>query len=274
MVLVLNGVIQDENVLPKNSNVLIQTHPHYRTTAAALTAAPVRCIVTSPQIGLLYIHQREMGCVAAHDKQINLIGSDDATTCIVAVVKHTGSGAIALSHLDGCGVDEAVEKMISRVQELSLGYCEGRIELQLIGGYKDPHGHGEELFFNIFQAFQRHPVEIDLTLCCCGDLNTVVRNNTNWPILYGVGVNTKSGELFPAKFEDKGPEVCLRHARNFTGGHTVLDVYDSQLGMIRIGPFNYDPLRGVDCKCNLIPSLSYYVWFVVRPSEKLGNETC
>jgi Protein N-terminal asparagine amidohydrolase len=26
----------------------------------------------------------------------------------------------------------------------------------------------------------------------------------------------------------------------------VLDIYDSQLGMLRIGPFNYDPVRGVD----------------------------
>lgn len=26
----------------------------------------------------------------------------------------------------------------------------------------------------------------------------------------------------------------------------MLDIYDSQLGMLRIGPFNYDPLRGVD----------------------------
>lgn len=26
----------------------------------------------------------------------------------------------------------------------------------------------------------------------------------------------------------------------------MLDVYDSALGMLRIGPFNYDPLRGAD----------------------------
>jgi protein N-terminal asparagine amidohydrolase len=26
----------------------------------------------------------------------------------------------------------------------------------------------------------------------------------------------------------------------------VLDIYDSQLGMLRIGPFNYEPMRGID----------------------------
>lgn len=131
MVLVLNGVILDESVCPKDTNSLFLQHPHYRTTASQLVGTQVRGVSTSPQIGLLYIHQREMAAVAPHDKQINLIGSDDATTCIIVVVKHTGSGAIALAHLDGCGVEEAVEKMVARVQELSMGYCEGRIELQV-----------------------------------------------------------------------------------------------------------------------------------------------
>lgn len=26
----------------------------------------------------------------------------------------------------------------------------------------------------------------------------------------------------------------------------MLDIYDSQLGLLRIGPFNYDPLRSID----------------------------
>lgn len=26
----------------------------------------------------------------------------------------------------------------------------------------------------------------------------------------------------------------------------VLDIYDASLGLLRIGPFNYDPLRGAD----------------------------
>lgn len=43
--------------------------------------------------------------------------------------------------------------MVARVQELALGYPEGRIELQLIGGYKDPTGRGyaEDLFYTIMR---------------------------------------------------------------------------------------------------------------------------
>lgn len=63
----------------------------------------------------------------------------------------TGSGAVALAHFDGSGVDEAVCTMVSRVQELALGYPEGRIELQLIGGYRDSQGYGEDVFYSIMR---------------------------------------------------------------------------------------------------------------------------
>lgn len=43
-------------------------------------------------------------------------------------------------------------------------------------------------------------MEIDLTQACVGELNTILRGETNWPIIYGVGVNIKTGEIFPASF--------------------------------------------------------------------------
>lgn len=96
MVLVLNGVMQDEAVCPKDTNSLFMQHPNYRATAAQLAAIPLKTITTNPQIGLLYIHQRELAAVAPHDKNINLIGSDDATTCIITVVKVSYSCPLAV----------------------------------------------------------------------------------------------------------------------------------------------------------------------------------
>lgn len=41
--------------------------------------------------------------------------------------------------------------MVHRVQNLGFGY-DGRIELQLIGGYRDqPGGYAEDLFYNIMR---------------------------------------------------------------------------------------------------------------------------
>ncbi|CAG2055358.1 unnamed protein product [Timema podura] len=161
-------------------------------------------------------------------------------------VECLSSGAVALSHLDGSGTEEAVMNMIHRVQELALGFPEGRLELQMVGGFSDARNYSEQLFYTIMQTFHKQLVEIDLAMACVGELNTTVRGNMRCPILYGCGVNVKTGELFPANFPDKGPDQALRSARHFTGGQQVLDVYDCSLGLLRIGPFNYDPLRGVD----------------------------
>ncbi|CAG9855640.1 unnamed protein product [Phyllotreta striolata] len=241
MVLVLNGVLQED--CPPDSRSLYHTHPIYRETAAQLLNVPNKIIGT---VGLLYVQQRELAATVPHDKNVSILGADDVTTCLIVVVRHSGSGAVAMAHLDGSGTDEAVCTMVQRVQELALGYPEGRIELQLIGGFNDPRHYSDEIFFNVINSFHKHPIEIDLTLACTGELNTTIRGGIPWPIIYGVGVNVKTGEIFPATFPDKGPDHSLRCARYLTGVPQVLDIYDSVLGLLRIGPFNYEPLRGVD----------------------------
>lgn len=50
------------------------------------------------------------------------------------------------------------------------------------------------------ESFHKLPIEIDLTQACVGESNTTLRGETNWPIIYGVGVNIKTGEIFPASF--------------------------------------------------------------------------
>lgn len=57
-------------------------------------------------------------------------------------------------------------------------------------------------------------MEIDLTQACVGELNTTVRGENNCPIIYGIGVNTRTGEIFPATFPDKGPDIQLRWVLN------------------------------------------------------------
>jgi protein N-terminal asparagine amidohydrolase len=84
-----------------------------------------------------------------------------------------------------------------------------------------------------------------VTACICR-LNNSLRGNINWPVIYGIGVNVKTGDVFPATFPDKGPDIPLRSARHFTGCHEMLDIYDTNMGLLRIGPFNYRPMRGVD----------------------------
>lgn len=58
----------------------------------------------------------------------------------------------------------------------------------------------------------------------------------------------KTGEIFPAGFPDKGPELALRSTVFFTGSrdmkHVMFDVYDCSIGLMKVGPFSYEPMRG------------------------------
>lgn len=241
MVLVFNGVLQEE--CPPDTASLYHTHPVYRDRAAQLLVIPNK--VMGP-VGLVYLHQREMAATVPHDKNVTILGADDVTTCLIVVVRHSGSGAVAMAHLDGAGTDEAVSTMIQRVQDLAIGYPEGRIELQIIGAYSSGRSFSEEIFYNIMASFHKQLVEIDLTMACVGELNTTIRADIPFPIIYGVGFNTRTGELFPATFPDKGPDLALRKARFLRGNTQVLDIYDYNMGLLRIGPFNYQPLRSAD----------------------------
>ncbi|KAF0761272.1 protein N-terminal asparagine amidohydrolase [Aphis craccivora] len=241
MVLLVRGVVQDEP--PPDTRTLYLNHPVLRDSASQLLTISTK--VVGP-IGLLYVCQREMAVTVPHDKNVSIIGSDDVTTCIILVIRHTGSGAVGFAHLDGSCTEECVVNMVHRIQELSMGFPDGRLEMSLIGGFTHVLRYSEQVFYSLMVAVHKHQSEIELVLACVGELNTIMRNNVHWPLLYGAGVMVKSGEVFPANFPDKGPEQPLRLARLFTGLQPVLDVYDCSLGLLRIGPFNYEPMRSVD----------------------------
>ncbi|KAE9540037.1 hypothetical protein AGLY_005289 [Aphis glycines] len=241
MVLLVRGVVQDEP--PPDTRTLYLNHPVLRDSASQLLTISTK--VVGP-IGLLYVCQREMAVTVPHDKNVSIIGSDDVTTCIILVLRHTGSGAVGFAHLDGSCTEECVVNMVHRIQELSMGFPDGRLEMSLIGGFTHVLRYSEQVFYSLMVAVHKHQSEIELVLACVGELNTIMRNNVHWPLLYGAGVMVKSGEVFPANFPDKGPEQPLRLARLFTGLQPVLDVYDCSLGLLRIGPFNYEPMRSVD----------------------------
>ena len=115
----------------------------------------------------------------------------------------------------------------------------GRTELHLVGAFADSKGLGSALVSSTLSALHRQRTSLELVTLCVGELCTVRRSGTPWPLLYGLGVNVKTGDIFPAQFTDKGPDMDLRTARTLTGGETVglMDIYDYQREELRIGPF-------------------------------------
>lgn len=90
--------------------------------------------------------------------------------------------------------------------------------------------------FFLSVSFHRLTVEIDLTMACCCELNTALGGGSPAPLVCGVGVDIRAGDLFPAAFPDKGPELPLRGARTITGGP------NSAQASVSTDHFQYYPL--------------------------------
>ncbi len=71
------------------------------------------------------------------------------------------------------------------------------------------------------ESLHKQRADLDLVTCCVGDLCTIHRNGIPWPVVYGAGVNVRTGEIFPATFTDRGPDLDIRNARTLTGGDSV-----------------------------------------------------
>lgn len=193
---------------------------------------------------LLYVQQREFAATTPTDSSVSVIGSGDATTCHLVVLRHTGSGATCLAHCDGSSTFTEVPLLVNAVTSLSNPAKEGRLELHLVGGFDDDSKTSHKLSLTILAAFQKQKDEIHLETCCITDMNDVVTDGIHRPIVYGIGVNVKTGEVFPASFPQRGPAEDLRSARTFTGGE-MAEVYDSSKEQIKIGPCRWAPNRDI-----------------------------
>jgi len=242
MVLMINGVPLEE--APRDLSSFLSSYPHFKESASRLCTMKAESI--GPH-GLVYVCAREFAVTHPHDNKISVMGTDDITTSHIIVIKHSGSGALGLTQIDRYFNDDSLTTMIQRIQSLSYHY-EGRLQLHLIGGFSDNRRISHNLSIALLQMMHKNRIEMDLETCCIGDLCTLHRNGIAWPIVYGIGVNVKTGDIFPAQFTDKGPDMDIRYARTLTGGDNVglLEIYDCSREELRIGPFSYEPMRAVD----------------------------
>lgn len=189
---------------------------------------------------LLYVQQREFAATTPADNCVSVIGSDDATTCHLVVLRHTASGAVCLAHCDGFDTWNEVPRLVNAITLLSNMSKEGRLELHLIGGFNDDSKTSHKLSLNILAAFHEQQEDIHLETCCITEMNDTVVDGIHRPVIYGIGVNVKTGELFPSLFTYKGPAEELRSTRTFTGGQ-MAEIYDSSQGLVKIGPCKWSP---------------------------------
>uniref|UniRef100_A0A8C2IZY0 Protein N-terminal asparagine amidohydrolase n=1 Tax=Cyprinus carpio TaxID=7962 RepID=A0A8C2IZY0_CYPCA len=216
---------------------LFSKYPHLKESAKQFVSRSPEAVDTKQ---LLYVQQREFAATTPADNSVSVLGSDDATTCHLVVLRHTGSGATCLAHCDGSSTCTEVPLIVSAVTSRSAPAKEGRLELHLVGGFDDDRRTSHSLSLSILAAFQKQTEEIHLETCCITDMNDVIKDGIHRPVVYGIGVNVKTGHVFPASFTHRGPAEELRSARSFSGGQMV-EVYDSSRELVKIEPCRWTP---------------------------------
>ncbi|XP_046574536.1 protein N-terminal asparagine amidohydrolase-like [Haliotis rubra] len=211
------------------------------------------CNQTTCSVGpneLLYVGQREIGGTSPSDDVISVLGSEDATTCHIVVLQHSGSRASCIGHFDGCNSKQGLENMLELVLKLSKDKPEGQLNLHLIGGFEDVKGLSHPLSLELLNTLRLFRENIHLQTACIAEINTRQVNGVPFPVVYGVGVDIKSGEIYKATFLDKGPDLPLRGARTFTGTKEMMIIYDPMTQLMSIEPFSYQQMSNMDYWCN------------------------
>ncbi|CAO2640068.1 Protein N-terminal asparagine amidohydrolase [Lemmus lemmus] len=176
---------------------------------------------------------------------ISILGSDDATTCHIVVLRHTGNGATCLTHCDETDTKAEVPLIMSSIKSFSDHAQCGRLEVHLVGGFSDDRQLSQKLTHQLLSEFDKQDDDIHLVTLCVTELNDREENENHFPIIYGIAVNIKTAEIYRASFQDRGPEEQLRAARALAGG-PMISIYDAKAEQLRIGPYSWTPFPHVD----------------------------
>ncbi|XP_056662166.1 protein N-terminal asparagine amidohydrolase isoform X3 [Monodelphis domestica] len=228
--------------LPQSVREIVRAHPPLEERAKLLRGQPVQPV--GPR-GLLYVQQRELAVTSPQDGSISVLGSEDATTCHIVVLRHTGTGATCLTHCDGSDTQAEVPLILKSLKSLSGCGQDGRLEVHLVGGFNDDRQLSQKLTSQLLSEFDRQEDDIHLVTFCVTELNDREENENHFPVICGIAVNIKTAEIFRASFPERGPEEELRSARSLTGG-PMINIYDAKTEQLHIGPYFWMPFPHVD----------------------------
>jgi len=222
--------------LPDNVHNIYEKFPVLKKDAAKFVSKPVQ-VVRNPA-NVLYVNQKEYATLHKGDDNINICGSDDATTCHIVVLMNRNESVLCLAHIDSANHKQSLTSIVNEV----LLNDSSKLELYIIGGYCDENDVSTVLTLKLLRFFHKLPVHFELKIMCVGTINTYHRDGVNWPIVYGAAASFQTDfEISPAKFNlnVRGPHLALRSARLFCHQEHLYRVYHSKEGVFIIEPFDY-----------------------------------
>jgi len=233
MVLKVEGCEVSEFVsvdsLLKNSESLRQDSEIFRDTAVRTVYQYEKCA---------YIGQREMGILKSSDDCVDIVGSEDATTCHIVIIKESSSSTWGIIHLDS-DEENQLKSLIDEYVIINKSELKD-IDIYFVGGYADEKDKSRSITEFVMNYLCDAEIVFNLKLLCVGSINTRLTRLASGeqfpaPIHYGVAIYAKKGEIVPAKFLYHGPDKDIRmlQKRNATL------VYSSSNGKLVVPAFNY-----------------------------------
>ncbi|CAJ1938250.1 unnamed protein product [Cylindrotheca closterium] len=255
--------------LPLNSRVdhYLKGVPQLMDSRDELLASPPVSFSKNSTEKVLYVSQGEAAhCTSA---QSDVLVSDKATTCHIVAFRSETEGIDALSsltHIDGTAYENCIRGMVDehiahhqesskeeKKSELSPSSSMINLDVHVMGGFDDADSTSLEisawfmaLLARIAQE-QSHIMKITLKTCAITSLND---NGFECPIGRGLGIDTRSGDVFLAKVEEEaaGPQVTLRSVRLFAESEAkcLSVIHSSRSDTVKILPFTFKSFGHID----------------------------
>ncbi|KAI3683074.1 hypothetical protein L1987_83574 [Smallanthus sonchifolius] len=235
--------------------IALLEHPDLVSASHSFCAIPERKLSHSEesvQAKCVYVFQREYATV--DPALVEIVGTDEATTCVGMVIRNCKSGMTCVAHLDSPDVvDIGLFQMMSLVSDSDDDDI--ILDVHLVGAFEDsaPQGNPVEGFsfplcMKIVEKLAESIFKFEIKIF------QVLKHNTRqdargnaYPIFHGLAVETSSGTVIPASFDGstRGPDDIIRRIRlsasfedpRRTG--QLLDTYETQTGRFVITPFSW-----------------------------------
>ena len=207
----------------------------------------------------LYVNQGEI-ISNVHHSEFDIIGSDDATTCLIIIIKDQ-DGFLSVAHIDDSCIDSYISKITVNDDDGMVGNtsCK-KYDLYILGSYiidsMDP-GHAQNVQL-ILQQFQRLPSTYILKLFYVLTANTIIVNGISTPHQQGIAYVRSLDAVVPVHFLDahRGPMIHQRMLYSMFVRHSsIITTYDitNKTFIVHI--------------CKQVPCSPYYISDLLKLSD-------
>mmetsp|Transcript_12728 Transcript_12728/g.27572 ORF Transcript_12728/g.27572 Transcript_12728/m.27572 type:complete len:326 (+) Transcript_12728:73-1050(+) len=146
-----------------------------------------------------------------------VVGSDDATTCVIIVLLDPDTHTAWTTHYD-----QGTVHSDASVLDVLLGMQSP--EAYLVGAYEEPSGVSKDVIESLLMLLHEHTDrKVKIRLACVASANTFPDGS---PRTRALAVDCQSRMAYPAEFEDRGPEIPRRFAHGWCGcGPALVNIY-------------------------------------------------